>query len=63
MPSNTKLPSSTELKGPAREFIAYCESEMERLRNSGEPFDESLYQEAMKLVLAKLAETGEGTNG
>jgi hypothetical protein len=38
----------------ATEFIAYCDTERERRRNSGEPFDEERFAQALELVLAKL---------
>ena len=44
----------SELRGSAEEFAAYCEAEFERRRNSGEPFDEPAYREAMALTLRRL---------
>lgn len=46
--------SNSRLRGPVEEFSAYCEGEFERRRNSGEPFDEESYREAMKMALQKL---------
>lgn len=46
--------SASELKGPEQHFNAYCEAELERRRNSGEPLDEALFQEAAELVKRKL---------
>ena len=43
-----------ELKGLAREFAQFCTLELERRRNSEPEFDESLYEEAVQLVLKKL---------
>ena len=46
--------ASDDLQGTAREFLEYCEEERERRRDSGEAFDEDLYQEAVELVLRRL---------
>lgn len=43
-----------DLQGTAGEFLDYCEEERERRRDSGEPFDETLYQEAVDMVLRRL---------
>ncbi len=43
-----------ELKSPARDFAQFCTLELERRRNSEPEFDETLYEEAVKLVLTKL---------
>ena len=43
-----------ELKGLAREFAQFCTLELERRRNSEPEFDETLYEEAVELVLTKL---------
>ena len=45
--------SSAE-SGPSEAFIAYCNAEFDRRRNSGEPFDEAAYREAMALTLNKI---------
>jgi hypothetical protein len=42
-----------EVPASAQEFYAYCASELERRRNSGEPFDESLFMSAVELALRK----------
>jgi len=39
---------------PSEEFADYCAAEFERRRNSGEPFDEAAYREAMELAVKKL---------
>lgn len=39
---------------PSEGFAEYCAGEMEHQRNSGEAFDEPLFQEAVDLVLRKL---------
>ena len=46
--------SASELKGPEQHFNAYCEAELERRRNSGDSFNEALFQEAAELVQRKL---------
>jgi hypothetical protein len=48
------MSAATGLTTPSQEFAAYCQSEMERRRNSGEPFDEEAYLAAMELALTKL---------
>jgi hypothetical protein len=55
MPSDPSLPvvGSLEVPATAQEFYAYCESELERRRNSGEPFDENLFTSAVELALRK----------
>ncbi|MEJ2609518.1 MAG: nodulation protein E [Candidatus Thiodiazotropha sp.] len=37
-----------------REFLSYCTAERERRRNSGEVFDESVFDQAIEMVLSKL---------
>ncbi len=54
----TKPLSTSRLRGPVEEFSAYCEGEFERHRNSGEPFDEAGYREAMQMALHKLRKLG-----
>jgi hypothetical protein len=44
-----------ELGFPTREFMRYSETVKERLRNTGEDFDESRFDQAVDLVLVKLA--------
>ena len=46
---------SDDPQGTAREFLDYCEEERERRRDSGEAFDEALYQEAVDMVLRRLS--------
>ena len=46
--------STSELQGPTKDFARYCEQEFERRRNSGEPFDEAAYREAMEMTLLRL---------
>lgn len=46
--------SASKLKGPEQHFAAYCESEVEHRRNTGEAFDEALFNEAADLVKRKL---------
>ncbi len=51
---------SSKLRGPAANFAAFCEVEFERRRNSGEPFAEDEYREAMAMTLRRLqAQKGE----
>ncbi len=51
---NEHRPLEAELKGPAGEFSAYCQEELQRRSNSGEEFDAELYNEAIQFVLSKL---------
>lgn len=45
---------SRALRGPARDFAAFCERELERRRDSEPDFDPTLYDEAVRLVMQKL---------
>jgi len=51
---DSKPLSSTDIRGPEAHFAAYCEAELGQRLNSGEAFDESLFQEAVKLAKRKL---------
>ena len=46
--------SRATLKGPVKDFETFCEAELDRRRNSGEDFDESLFEEAVDLVVRRL---------
>ena len=46
--------SSSDIRGPEAHFNAYCEDEHERRSNSGEAFDEVLFEKAVKLAKRKL---------
>ncbi len=49
------LQSEYAAQGPSSvEFLNYCAAERERRKNSGEPFDEAQFDQAMQMVLAKL---------
>lgn len=50
----TNGPSIEGLGASAREFLAYCDAERERRRNSGEAFDEAAFDQAVEMVLGKL---------
>jgi hypothetical protein len=39
--------------GPARDFAAFCELDLERRRNSDDDFDPDLFDEAVALVLGR----------
>jgi hypothetical protein len=43
----------------SEEFVAYCNAEFERRRNSGEEFDEAAYKEAMEMALVRLRQLEE----
>lgn len=42
------------LGASAQEFLGYCAAEKERRLNSGEPFDEEAFDQAMQMVVNKL---------
>lgn len=60
MANETKPLAQSKLLGPAKDFSDFCEAEIERRRNSDEPFDEAFCREAMELVLRRLARQVEG---
>jgi hypothetical protein len=53
-PNNNPV-ESAQLKGPVREFAAFCETEREHRRNADPNFDAELYNKAVILVLDRLA--------
>ncbi|HHH39597.1 MAG TPA: hypothetical protein ENK50_08490 [Sedimenticola sp.] len=57
--NDTRPLESAGLRGPAASFAAFCEVELERRRNSDEPFDEALFREAMEMTLRRLQSRGE----
>lgn len=48
------------LKKASREFAIYCESEIHHRRNSGDAFDEALFEQAVEMTVRRLQtlETG-----
>lgn len=46
---------SAELKGPAKEFAAFCETECAHRRHTDPNFDLELFDDAVALVLERLA--------
>ncbi len=52
--NRSKPLSSSGIRGPEAHFNAYCEDERECRSNSGEVFDEALFDEAVKLAKRKL---------
>ncbi|MDJ0806468.1 MAG: nodulation protein E [Gammaproteobacteria bacterium] len=46
--------NAEDLGVSAQEFLAYCNAERERRRNSGEMFDQQAFDAAVDLVLRKL---------
>ena len=52
-PSDDKSSSRPAPEGAAQDFLAFCEAEFERRRNSGQDFDEASYREAIDLVVRK----------
>ena len=54
MSSNEEKPlNSADRRGPLQDFLAYCEAELERRRDTGNDFDEASYKEARDLVVRK----------
>ena len=51
---DTTLVKEFRLTSLAEEFERHSQAEIERLRSDNPDFDESLYQEAVSLVLRKL---------
>ena len=56
MPMSDQTPNQAGegLGASAEEFLAYCDAERERRLNSGEPFDEEAFEQAVQTVLDKL---------
>ncbi|MEJ2393457.1 MAG: nodulation protein E [Candidatus Thiodiazotropha sp.] len=54
MSDQTPSQATEGLGGSAEEFQAYCNAERERRLNSGEPFDQEAFEQAMQMVLDKL---------
>ncbi len=52
--NRSKPLSSAGIGGPEAHFNAYCDDERECRSNSGEAFDEALFDEAVKLAKRKL---------
>jgi hypothetical protein len=46
---------TNERAGPSRDFASFSELERERLRNSDKDFDAEVFEEAVALVLGKIA--------
>jgi len=42
------------VQGPAQDFLDFCAEERERRFNCGEPFDQTLFDEAVALVRRRL---------
>lgn len=61
MPLDTELAPHPAQRQTAisEEFAAYCTAELERRRNSGEEFDETIYREAMEMALNRLRQLEE----
>ncbi len=54
MSDQTPIQGSEEMGPSAEEFLAYCSAERERRLNSGEPFDQEAFEQAVQMVLDKL---------
>lgn len=46
--------SRAKLQGPVKDFEAFCKTELDRRRNTGEAFDETLFEDAVDLVIRRL---------
>jgi hypothetical protein len=46
---------SAQLKGSAKDFVAFCETERAHRRNVDPNFDSEIFDEAVRLVLDRLA--------
>ncbi|MCU0767310.1 MAG: nodulation protein E [Gammaproteobacteria bacterium] len=51
---------AAEVPASAIEFYTYCEAERERRRNTGESFDEALFDAAIELALRKFQALEDG---
>jgi hypothetical protein len=52
--SNNNFAPNARVKGPARDFAAFSETERDHRRNADPNFDAALYDEAVQLVLDRL---------
>ena len=43
-----------DIGASAKEFLNYCEAERERRLNSGETFDQEIFDEAVEMVMRRL---------
>jgi len=48
------MSAEQSLRGPLEEFLLFCQEEKNRCRNSGEEFDETLFDEAVDLAERKV---------
>jgi len=48
------MSAEESLRGPLEEFMLYCAEERDRCRNSGEEFDEAVFDEAVDLAERKI---------
>ena len=55
-PEKRSVIAEFRLSDLAEEFTTHSQAEIERLRSTRPNFDESLYQQAIELVLRKLAQ-------
>ncbi|MGH8501008.1 MAG: hypothetical protein ACREVE_00780 [Gammaproteobacteria bacterium] len=53
--TNNNRSQSVRSKGPTAEFAAFCDSERAHRRNADPNFDAALYDQAVALVLDRLA--------
>jgi hypothetical protein len=47
-------PENLSLGASAQEFLDYCAAEKERRLNSGEAFDEEIFDQAIQMIMNKL---------
>jgi hypothetical protein len=53
-PKETTQHENMQIGPSAREFLDYCNAERERRLNSGESFDEQVFDQAIEMVMSKL---------
>lgn len=56
-----KIKDDFEVKDPIKVFHEYSQTEISRLRETEREFDETIYQEAVALVLARLNASTQAT--
>lgn len=54
MSKETTQHENMQIGPSAREFLDYCSAERERRLNSGESFDEQVFDQAIEMVMSKL---------
>ncbi len=63
LPTDSHPDETIPSKGPAREFAAFCAADKAHRRNAEPGFDEQFYDEAVALVIDRLAALQKDTRG